>query len=82
MLKWCGGKRGQASESHIGQMSWAPLGTAILYLRVSTSEQALSGLDMEAQRATAKAYAARKGLTIIDEFCDEGISAKRLDTST
>jgi DNA invertase Pin-like site-specific DNA recombinase len=40
----------------------------------------LSGLGVEAQRATAKAYAKRKGLTIVDEFCDEGISAKRLDS--
>lgn len=61
-------------------MTGAPVGTAVLYLRVSTSEQALSGLGIEAQRETAKAYAKRKGLTIVDEFCDEGISAKRLDS--
>jgi DNA invertase Pin-like site-specific DNA recombinase len=50
----------------------------VLYLRVSTSEQAASGLGIEAQRATAEAYAARKGLVIVEEFCDEGVSAKNL----
>jgi DNA invertase Pin-like site-specific DNA recombinase len=50
----------------------------VTYLRVSTSEQALSGLGLEAQRATVAAYAERKGLTIVAEHCDEGISAKSL----
>lgn len=50
----------------------------VVYLRVSTSEQALSGLGIEAQRTTAASYAGRKGLTIVDEYCDEGISAKSL----
>jgi DNA invertase Pin-like site-specific DNA recombinase len=45
---------------------------------VSTSEQALSGLGLEAQRATVVAYAEREGLTIVGEYCDEGISAKSL----
>ena len=56
----------------------APHGTVVTYLRVSTSEQALSGLGIDAQRATVAAYAQRKGLTIVDEYCDEGISAKSL----
>jgi DNA invertase Pin-like site-specific DNA recombinase len=56
----------------------APHGTVVTYLRVSTSEQALSGLGLDAQRATVAAYAERKGLTIVDEYCDEGISAKSL----
>ena len=56
----------------------APAGTVLTYLRVSTSEQALSGLGLEAQRATITAYAERKGLTIVGEYCDEGISAKSL----
>ncbi len=50
----------------------------VTYLRVSTSEQALSGLGLEAQRMTVAAYAERKGLTIVGEYCDEGISAKSL----
>ena len=50
----------------------------VTYLRVSTSEQALSGLGLEAQRTTVAAYAERKGLAIVGEYCDEGISAKSL----
>jgi DNA invertase Pin-like site-specific DNA recombinase len=50
----------------------------VVYLRVSTSEQAASGLGIQAQRATAQTYAARKGPTIVDELCEEGISAKTL----
>lgn len=40
------------------------------------SKQRPAGI--EAQRATAHAYAERKGLGIVGEFCDEGISAKSL----
>ena len=47
-------------------------------LRVSTPEQALSVLGLDAQRITVAAYAQRKGPTIVDEYCDEGISAKSL----
>jgi DNA invertase Pin-like site-specific DNA recombinase len=56
----------------------APPGTVVTYLRVSTSEQALSGLGLDAQRVTVAAYAERKGLTVVGEYCDEGISAKSL----
>jgi len=56
----------------------APPETVVTYLRVSTSEQALSGLGLDAQRVTVAAYAQRKGLTIVEEYCDEGISAKSL----
>ena len=56
----------------------APSGTVVTYLRVSTSEQVLSGLGIDAQRATVTAYAERKGLKIVGEYCDEGISAKSL----
>jgi len=64
-----------------GTKSIGPAGSVIVYLRVSTSEQALSGLGLEAQRATVAAYAERKGLTIVHEYCDEGISAKSLNGS-
>jgi DNA invertase Pin-like site-specific DNA recombinase len=47
-------------------------------LRVSTSEQALSGLGIDAQRATIATYAERKALTIVEEYRDEGVSAKSL----
>ncbi len=56
----------------------APADTVVVYLRVSTSEQATSSLRIETQSETARAYAERKGLTIVEEFRDEGISAKAL----
>lgn len=56
----------------------APVGTVVAYVRVSTDEQAVSGLGIDAQRATIRDYAARKGLTVVAEYVDEGISAKSL----
>jgi len=52
----------------------APAGTAVGYVRVSTEEQAVSGLGLDAQRATITARAAALGLTIVGWFADEGIS--------
>ena len=46
----------------------------ISYCRVSTDEQASSGLGMEAQRAAVSAYANRSGLAVRAEFVDEGVS--------
>lgn len=56
----------------------APANTVVSYIRVSTDEQAVSGLGIEAQRETITAYAARKGLTVVAEHIDAGISAKTL----
>jgi DNA invertase Pin-like site-specific DNA recombinase len=50
----------------------------VTYLRVSTSEQALPGLGIDAQRATVAAYAECKGLKIVEEYRDEGVSARSL----
>jgi DNA invertase Pin-like site-specific DNA recombinase len=61
-----------------GRRVVAPANTVVVYLRVSTSEQAASGLGIEAQRATVAAYAERKGLEITGEYSDEGIGARSL----
>lgn len=53
--------------------------TLIAYLRVSTEEQANSGLGLEAQRAAITAAAAGQGLEIVEWCIDEGRSAKTLD---
>lgn len=57
----------------------APPGTVIGYVRVSTEEQASSGLGLDAQRAKLADEVARRGLILIDVLADEGISAKALD---
>jgi site-specific DNA recombinase len=49
------------------------------YLRVSTGEQAASGLGLEAQRARIEAYATLYGHTVVDWQTDAGASAKSLD---
>lgn len=52
--------------------------TMIGYLRVSTEEQANSGLGLEAQRETIKRYADAHGWDVI-WYVDEGLSANSLD---
>lgn len=47
---------------------------AALYLRVSTDEQAASGLGLDAQRHACQAWAEREGREVIGEFADDGVS--------
>jgi len=49
--------------------------TTVLYLRVSTEEQRLHGVSLEAQAAALHAYCTMRGLEIVDVICDGGISA-------
>jgi DNA invertase Pin-like site-specific DNA recombinase len=48
--------------------------TAVAYTRVSTQDQADSGLGIEAQRAAIEGWAKRTGTTIVAWFTDEGVS--------
>ena len=54
------------------------LSTVIGYLRVSTEEQAVSGLGLGDQRAAIGAEAARRGWADLEFVSDEGYSAKNL----
>ena len=48
------------------------------YVRVSTDEQAVSGLGLAAQRQAIEAEAARRGLPLLAVYEDAGISGKSL----
>ena len=48
-----------------------------IYIRVSTEEQHLNGLSLPAQKRALTEYAERNGLTIVDCYADEGISARK-----
>lgn len=52
----------------------APADAVVGYLRVSTEEQAVSGLGLEAQRATIEARAKDEGWTVVEWFTDEDVS--------
>lgn len=48
------------------------------YIRVSTQEQKLHGLSLDAQRDALRRYAEKHGLNIIEWYEDEGISGRKL----
>lgn len=52
---------------------------AIGYVRVSTAEQADSGLGLEAQRRRIAAYCEAQGWDLVQIVADEGLSGKALD---
>lgn len=49
----------------------------VAYLRVSTEEQATSGLGLDAQRTAINAEATRRGWTVVGLYEDAGVSASR-----
>ena len=56
---------------------------AALYVRVSTSEQAMHGYSLSAQEELLRRYADEHGMTVFDVYADEGKSAsKSLDKRT
>ena len=53
--------------------------TATIYLRVSTTGQAIEGISLEAQEAKARAWAGVNGFTVAGVHVDAGISGKRTE---
>lgn len=48
------------------------------YIRVSTTEQRLHGLSLDAQKMKLIAYAKANGMKIVEWYCDEGVSGRKL----
>jgi DNA invertase Pin-like site-specific DNA recombinase len=55
------------------------MGSASIYLRVSTAGQAAEGVSLEAQEARARKWADANGYTVAGLHCDAGISGKRTE---
>ena len=54
-----------------------PAARAALYMRVSTEEQAIHGLSIEAQREALDAWAGESGVQVAGHYVDAGISARK-----
>ena len=52
---------------------------AIVYTRVSTDEQAKTGLSLENQEKACRDFAERGGYKVVEVFREEGVSAKTTD---
>ena len=48
------------------------------YVRVSHTEQKLHGLSLDAQKMKLKEFAKKNNMKIVDWYCDEGVSARKL----
>ena len=48
---------------------------AVIYTRVSTNEQGISGISIDNQIETLKQYCVQKGLEVVEVITDRGISA-------
>lgn len=48
------------------------------YVRVSTQEQKLHGLSLDAQKMKLEEYAAENNMKIVEWYVDEGVSARKL----
>lgn len=51
----------------------------VIYRRVSTDMQVEEGFSLQAQQNRLSAYAESQGWTIVEDYCDEGYSAKNTD---
>lgn len=48
------------------------------YVRVSTQEQKLHGISLDAQKAKLTEYAQKNGMKIVEWYVDEGVSGRKL----
>lgn len=55
--------------------------SVVIYVRVSTEEQAKSGAGIDGQIAECRAYADRNGLTVVDVVVEDAVSGKTLPSN-
>ena len=55
----------------------AASGPAVLYVRVSTDEQARTGVSLDAQEERLRAYCTMRGLPVVTVIREEGVSASK-----
>lgn len=55
------------------------VGSAVLYIRVSTESQAVEGVSLEAQQARLEAWAVANDFSVINAYVDAGLSGGRSD---
>ena len=51
----------------------------IIYYRVSTEDQAQSGVSLEQQKNACLEYAGKHDIEIVEMFHDDGVSAKTIE---
>lgn len=68
-----------AARKRRSSSNTAPTPGVVAYLRVSTGEQADSGLGIEAQRRVIRQYAELYKVDVVDYVIDDGFSGKDLD---
>lgn len=54
-----------------------PVRRAAIYIRVSTEEQAMHGLSLQAQRESLEEYAHTHNMKVVGIYADEGITARK-----
>lgn len=73
---------GKTIEKVVNQYTQHPITRKIervaAYVRVSTQEQKLHGLSLEAQKQKLEEYAEKNKLKIIEWYIDEGVSGRKL----
>lgn len=60
----------------IGHILMTEMQKAVIYIRVSTDEQAVNGLSLQGQEKSAREYCRNNNIEVAEVFCDAGESAK------
>lgn len=75
-------KKQEIIDKVVGQYHQDPKTMKIVrvaaYIRVSTQEQKLHGISLDAQKDKLKEYAEKNGLKIVGWYMDEGVSGRKL----